>query len=100
LAIVLLVPRTGPAWQFAFHRFAEVTIGIGVALILAVVWQRSNWQMRLEEKEEHANSHSFAFQLLTHCSRGNASRRDRRHEKVSLEHRMSRNETGPREVLN
>ena len=38
LAIVLLVPRTAPAWQVAFHRFAEVSIGIGVALILAMVW--------------------------------------------------------------
>jgi uncharacterized membrane protein YccC len=38
LAIVLLVPRTGPAWEIAFHRFAEVSIGIGVALILAWVW--------------------------------------------------------------
>jgi len=38
LAIVLLVPRTGPAWQIAFHRFAEVSIGIGVALMFALVW--------------------------------------------------------------
>jgi len=38
LAIVLLVPRAGPAWRVAFHRFAEVTIGIVVALILAWVW--------------------------------------------------------------
>lgn len=38
LAIVLLVPRTGPPWQIAFHRFAEVSIGIGVALIFAMVW--------------------------------------------------------------
>jgi uncharacterized membrane protein YgaE (UPF0421/DUF939 family) len=38
LAIVLLVPRTGPAWQTAIHRFAEVSIGIVVALILAGVW--------------------------------------------------------------
>jgi uncharacterized membrane protein YccC len=38
LAIVLLVPRTGPAWRVAFHRFAEVSIGIAVALILTVVW--------------------------------------------------------------
>ena len=38
LAIVLLIPRTGPAWQIAFHRFAEVSIGIGVALILAAAW--------------------------------------------------------------
>jgi uncharacterized membrane protein YgaE (UPF0421/DUF939 family) len=38
LAIVLLVPRTEPAWEMAFHRFAEVSIGIGVALIFAAVW--------------------------------------------------------------
>ena len=38
LAIVLMIPRTGPSWQIAFHRFAEVSIGIGVALILAMVW--------------------------------------------------------------
>jgi uncharacterized membrane protein YgaE (UPF0421/DUF939 family) len=41
LAIVLLAPRTGPAWQIAFHRFAEVSIGIGVALVLAMVWPES-----------------------------------------------------------
>jgi len=38
LAIVLLVPRTGPAWQIAFHRFVEVSIGIGVALMFSMVW--------------------------------------------------------------
>jgi uncharacterized membrane protein YccC len=38
LAIVLLIPRAGPAWEAAFHRFAEVSIGIGVALILTLVW--------------------------------------------------------------
>jgi len=38
LAIVLLIPRVGPAWPVAFHRFAEVSIGIGVALVLSVVW--------------------------------------------------------------
>jgi len=38
LAIVVLLPRQAPAWQVAFHRFAEVSIGIGVALILAVLW--------------------------------------------------------------
>jgi len=41
LAIVLLVPRTGPPWQIAFHRCAEVFIGIGVALLLAVIWPES-----------------------------------------------------------
>ena len=38
LVIVVLIPRTGPAWQIAFHRFAEVSIGIVVALALTVVW--------------------------------------------------------------
>ncbi len=37
LAIVLLVPRTATAWQIALHRFAEVSVGIGVALLLTVV---------------------------------------------------------------
>ena len=41
LAIVLLVPRAGPAWRIAFHRFAEVSIGIGVALLLAWAWPES-----------------------------------------------------------
>jgi uncharacterized membrane protein YccC len=38
LAIVLLIPRTSPPLQVAFHRFAEVSIGIVVALLFAVVW--------------------------------------------------------------
>ncbi len=38
LAIVLLIPRPATAWAVAFHRFAEVSIGLGVALILTVVW--------------------------------------------------------------
>ena len=39
LAIVLLIPRTyAPPWHVALHRFAEVSIGIGVALLFATVW--------------------------------------------------------------
>ena len=38
LAIVLLIPRAAPAWMIAFHRFAEVSIGIAVALLLATLW--------------------------------------------------------------
>jgi uncharacterized membrane protein YccC len=38
MAVVLLIPRTDPPWQVAFHRFAEVSVGIAVALIFAVVW--------------------------------------------------------------
>ena len=37
LAIVLLVRRVEPAWHFAFHRFAEVSTGIAVALVMTVV---------------------------------------------------------------
>lgn len=38
VAIVLLIPRANPPWQVAFHRFAEVSIGIVVALLFTVVW--------------------------------------------------------------
>lgn len=38
MAIVLLVPRMAPAWKIAFDRFAVVSIGIAVALLLATVW--------------------------------------------------------------
>jgi uncharacterized membrane protein YgaE (UPF0421/DUF939 family) len=38
LAIVMLVPKTDPPWLIAFHRFAEVSIGIGVALLFAWIW--------------------------------------------------------------
>ena len=38
LTIVLLIPQTGPPWKIAFHRFAEVSIGIAVALVMTVVW--------------------------------------------------------------
>jgi uncharacterized membrane protein YgaE (UPF0421/DUF939 family) len=38
LAIVVLIPGTARPWLLAFHRFAEVSIGIGVALIFAILW--------------------------------------------------------------
>lgn len=38
LAIIFLIPRTNPPWQIALHRFAEVSIGIGVALLLTMLW--------------------------------------------------------------
>ena len=38
LAVVQLVPRVGPPWRIALHRFAEVCIGLLVALLLSVVW--------------------------------------------------------------
>jgi uncharacterized membrane protein YccC len=39
LGIVLLVPRAGSPWHIAFDRFAEVCIGLGMALILTLVWR-------------------------------------------------------------
>ena len=39
LAIVVLIPRSASVWVVAFHRFAEVSVGIGVALLL--VWPES-----------------------------------------------------------
>jgi len=38
LAIVLMVPHTGPAWVIAFSRFAGVCIGIATALLFATLW--------------------------------------------------------------
>ena len=38
LAIILLIPRTSPPWHIALHRFAEVFIGIAVALALTILW--------------------------------------------------------------
>ena len=38
LGIVLLIPRTEPPCQIALHRFAEVSIGIGAALLLTMLW--------------------------------------------------------------
>jgi len=34
----LLVRRVEPGWQVAFHRFAEVSTGIAVALVMTVAW--------------------------------------------------------------
>jgi len=37
-AIVILVPHAGSAGLVAFHRFIEVSLGIGVGLATAIVW--------------------------------------------------------------
>jgi uncharacterized membrane protein YgaE (UPF0421/DUF939 family) len=38
LSIVLLLAHTRPPWIVATHRFVEVSLGIAVALVVAVVW--------------------------------------------------------------
>jgi uncharacterized membrane protein YccC len=59
VAIVLLLPRTAPAWVVAFHRFVEVSIGIGVALVFAWVWP----------EQEAASSNQGKFSLDHHARR-------------------------------
>ena len=38
LTIIVLIPRTNPAWIVALHRFIEVSVGIIVALIVVALW--------------------------------------------------------------
>src|SRR6266446_625927 len=38
LAIIVLIPRSNPAWIIALHRFIEVSVGIIVALIVIGLW--------------------------------------------------------------
>ncbi len=38
VSIVLLVAHQRPAWIVASHRFMEVSLGIAVALVLALLW--------------------------------------------------------------
>jgi uncharacterized membrane protein YccC len=38
LTIIVLIPRTSPAWIVALHRFIEVSVGIIVAPIVVGLW--------------------------------------------------------------
>jgi len=38
LAIIVLIPRSAPAWAVALHRFTEVSVGIIVALVIVAFW--------------------------------------------------------------
>ena len=38
LTIIVLIPRSNPAWMVALHRFIEVSVGIVVALIVVALW--------------------------------------------------------------
>ncbi len=38
LAIILLISRPEPLWAIAVHRFLEVSTGIAVALVMAILW--------------------------------------------------------------
>ena len=48
VAIVVLIPHTGPVWQIAVERFLEVAFGIGISLAVALTWTRAaEWKKRL-----------------------------------------------------
>jgi uncharacterized membrane protein YgaE (UPF0421/DUF939 family) len=38
LTIIVLIPRSNAAWVVALHRFAEVSVGIVVALAITAIW--------------------------------------------------------------
>ncbi len=42
IGIVVLVAHTAPAWRIALNRFIEISIGIGVALLLTVLWPEAD----------------------------------------------------------
>jgi hypothetical protein len=50
----LLVRRVEPAWQVAFHRFAEVSTGIAVALVMTVVWPERDATTSKQPEQRHS----------------------------------------------
>jgi len=40
VAIIVLAPHAGPAWQVAGERFLEVSFGIVVSLVVALAWTK------------------------------------------------------------
>jgi len=40
VAIIVLIPHTGPVWHIAVIRFVEVSLGIGASLAVALVWEK------------------------------------------------------------
>ena len=38
LTIIVLIPRSSPAWIVGVHRFIEVSVGIIVALLVVAIW--------------------------------------------------------------
>ena len=47
VAIIVLIPYSGPLWHIALQRFLEVSFGIVISLLVAVGWTRvGNWMHR------------------------------------------------------
>lgn len=42
VAIIVLIPYSGPMWQIAIERFLEVSFGIVVSLGVALAWTKSS----------------------------------------------------------
>lgn len=38
LSIILLIPRSRAPWIVGWHRFLEVSLGVGVALVMTTLW--------------------------------------------------------------
>ena len=51
LTIIVLIPRSNAAWVIALHRFAEVTLGIVVALALTAIWPEGRTESEKQEGE-------------------------------------------------
>jgi uncharacterized membrane protein YccC len=49
LTVIMLVAHTEPVWVMAIHRFAEVSLGIAVGVIVTVLWP--------EQQPRHARIH-------------------------------------------
>jgi len=47
LTIIMLIQRTDPVWRVALERFAEVSVGILVALFLVKVWPEAATEQSL-----------------------------------------------------
>lgn len=41
LAIIMLIQRAQSAWVVAIHRFAEISVGIAVGLVVTAIWPES-----------------------------------------------------------
>jgi len=39
LTVIILIPRPGPVWMAASHRFAEVSLGIAVGVLVTALWR-------------------------------------------------------------
>ena len=56
LTVVLLVARAEPVWVMATHRFAEVSLGIAVGVIMTVLWpEQETKHVNINDQEHLSN---------------------------------------------